>query len=68
LTLDYPEDLEMYTTLIEKMNLGLDFTIMDVFSFLDKNPEIANINANCVVKYHTDPNLIATLNEQTKMK
>ncbi|MFM2225831.1 MAG: hypothetical protein RJA07_2033 [Bacteroidota bacterium] len=68
LTLDYPEDLEMYIALIEKMNLGLDFTITDVFNCLDNNIDIANINVNCVVKYHTDPTLIETLNTETKIK
>jgi N,N'-diacetyllegionaminate synthase len=68
LTLDYPEDLEMFRQLIDKIGKGLEFTIHDVFGTLDKNPEIAAINANCVVKYQTDTTLIDTLNTYTKIK
>lgn len=68
LTLDYPEDLEMFNKLeayfSEKMQ---DIDIRKVFQFLDQNPHISNINAHLTLKYKTDQELIQTLNKVTKI-
>ncbi|HEX2787457.1 MAG TPA: N-acetylneuraminate synthase family protein [Ignavibacteria bacterium] len=68
LTLDYPEDLDMFN-IIEKYfkDEKLEFSLPELYKFLDSNPEIANINKNGVVKYQTDKNLIDTLNKLTKI-
>ena len=42
LTLDYPEDLEMFRTLIDK--IGFEKSGKEIIEFLDRNPEIAKIN------------------------
>lgn len=68
LTLDYPEDMEMFTEIHNQLHSKMpDYDLSDVFNLLDTSPEIAKINANCQVKYQTDPQLIKTLNEKTKI-
>lgn len=68
LTLDYPEDLEMferlYATLDEK---GLEATLMNVFSVLDSNVSIAELNQHLTLSYKTDAELINKLNEVTRI-
>lgn len=52
LTVDYPEDFEfmekIYGTFYEH---GKIISVLDVISFLDSNPDIANINAHCGQKF-----------------
>ncbi|OGH59391.1 MAG: hypothetical protein A2725_01010 [Candidatus Magasanikbacteria bacterium RIFCSPHIGHO2_01_FULL_33_34] len=69
LTLDYPEDLEMFKKIEEYFQqTGEEYSIKELFNYLDNNPEVAKINANCTLKYKTDPELIKTLKEKTTIK
>lgn len=69
LTLDYPEDLEMFEKLFEKLEAeGLDATLPNVFKVLDDNPEIPKINAHRSQIYKTDPDLMKLLKEKTTIK
>lgn len=68
LTLDYEEDLTMFSSLLEKAGMGVDADIEQLFETLDRNPEIAAINRDCAVKYQTDISLINLLNEYTRIK
>jgi N,N'-diacetyllegionaminate synthase len=66
LTLDYPEDLTLFTKIQEHLdNNKLDNTLKNIYEFLDKNPEIAKINQGLEVRYHTDKTLIDKLNKYT---
>lgn len=69
LTLDYPEDLEMFNHL-EKFFIEnkKTFDLKEAFGYLDQNPEIRNINAHFTLKYKTDQTLINKLNIVTKIK
>lgn len=68
LTIDYQEDLEMFnkieTYFKEKK---ITFSLKELYSFLDNNPDIANINSHLTLKYKTDQALIDLLNEKTKI-
>jgi N,N'-diacetyllegionaminate synthase len=69
LTLDYPEDLEMFNRLyteLEKQNLPVNAD--NVFTVLDNNPDIASINAHLTLQYRSDPALIAKLDRVTKIR
>ncbi|UCH92868.1 MAG: N-acetylneuraminate synthase family protein [Candidatus Aminicenantes bacterium] len=69
LTLDYPEDLEMFNQLFKKLEeQNLDSTLLNVFNVLDQNPHIIKINASRAQIYKTDPELIKLLNEKTRIK
>jgi N,N'-diacetyllegionaminate synthase len=66
LTLDYPEDLEMFNRLFETLaKQNLDASLPNVFKILDENPGIAKINAHRAQIYKTDEKLIKLLNEKT---
>ncbi len=68
LTLDYDEDLKMLNKIqnhFEKNNLN--FSIENLFEFLDSNPEIPMINSKMKLTYRTDQKLIKTLNQKTKI-
>lgn len=68
LTLDYPEDLEMFNKLYDNLiNNKLELNIINIFSFLDNHPEINNINSHLTLRYKTDKELIETLNCFTKI-
>ncbi len=69
LTLDFQEDLDLFNA-IEKhfAETGKPFSGRGLFEFLDNNPEIANINANCTLAYQTDQKLIDTLNTFTRIR
>ena len=68
LTLDYKEDLRMFKKLYNKLDeKNLTTNINDVFSILDKHPEISKINNHLTLKYMTDKNLIKKLNVKTKI-
>lgn len=69
LTLDYEEDLEMFNLIQNELDsLSLEGSIREIFSFLDTNQEVANLNAHLTLKYQTDATLIKTLNEETKIR
>jgi N,N'-diacetyllegionaminate synthase len=68
LTLDYPEDLEMFNRLqayFDQENKPFDIRI--AFEFLDNNPEISNMNSHLTLRYKTDSELIDKLNIVTKI-
>lgn len=45
MTLDYPEDLEFFNRVIQGLSpADDDFNLRDIIDYLDKNPEIVNIN------------------------
>jgi N,N'-diacetyllegionaminate synthase len=69
LTLDYPEDLEMFNELFKELSRGgLVSTLVNVFKVLDENPHIARINAHRAQIYKTDEKLIKLLKEKTTIK
>ncbi|MFN3554338.1 MAG: cytidylyltransferase domain-containing protein [Bacteroidales bacterium] len=67
LTLDYPEDLEMFVKVLQMVPNGNDATLTEIFGFLDNHPEVAKINSQMTVKYKSDPSLIEKLNRITKI-
>ena len=68
LTLDYSDDLKMFEVLFNKLDSEQDFyTAGSVFSVLDANPEIAEINKNCTLRYKEDRSLIDELNKKTRI-
>jgi N,N'-diacetyllegionaminate synthase len=68
LTLDHPEDLELFQKIEEHFaTTKQDFSITELFRFLDAHPEVANLNAHIGLKYKTDQSLIDTLNKVTKI-
>ncbi len=68
LTLDYPEDLEMFEALYRELDVrGQDARLPNVFRVLDDHPGIAQINAHLTVKYRSDPELIERLNRVTRI-
>jgi N,N'-diacetyllegionaminate synthase len=69
LTLDYPEDLEMFNRLYEELDKSsLPATTKNVFDILDNAPAIAAINKGMVIKYETDQDLIDMLNRETRIR
>ncbi len=69
LTLDYQEDLDLFNKVEEYFSKNnINYTIDNLFDFLDKNPEISKINLNMPVRYYVDKELIATLDRETKIK
>ncbi|HET6225880.1 MAG TPA: N-acetylneuraminate synthase family protein [Bacteroidia bacterium] len=66
LTLDYPEDLELFTKIQEHLDKNkLDVSLKNIYEYLDANPEIAKINKGMEVRYKTDTSLIEKLNKYT---
>lgn len=69
LTIDYQEDLEMFNKIEEYFKKeNIEYSIEELYKFLDSNPEIANVNSHITLKYKTDQKLIDTLNKETKIK
>ncbi len=70
LTLDYEEDLQLFNAIDHHFkSIGKnDYSLVEIFDYLDAHPEIASINKDCQLKYKTDQTLIDLLNEKTKMK
>ncbi|MBR8734768.1 8-amino-3,8-dideoxy-manno-octulosonate cytidylyltransferase [Fusobacterium necrophorum] len=68
LTLDYQEDLELFNK-IERYFLenNIDYSIDEMYKYLDNNPEVVKINSHLTLKYKTDVGLIETLNKVTKI-
>ena len=69
LTLDYQEDLDLFNKIEEYFSKNnINYTIDNLFEFLDKNPEISKINLNMPLRYKVDKELIETLDRETKIK
>ncbi|CAA6799361.1 MAG: Unknown protein [uncultured Sulfurovum sp.] len=69
LTLDYPEDLEMFNKIEDYFSSNsLEFSLSRLFLFLDNNRDIANINSHLVPKYESNKDLIAMLDKETKIQ
>ncbi|MDT0677454.1 cytidylyltransferase domain-containing protein [Autumnicola musiva] len=70
LTLDHQEDLDVYRKIHNNLEEAgySNFSVRDIFKYLDEHPEVVSINNDIPIKYRTDNNLIETLNRQTKIK
>lgn len=69
LTLDYEEDLMLFNRIEDYfMSNGLEYTIDQLFHFLDHHPEIAKINSHLSLRYKTDQSLIDLLDRETKIR
>lgn len=69
LTLDFKEDLEMFARIEAHFKENdLEYDIMALFDFLDKNPEVAAINKDMPLRYKTDEKLMVTLKRETTIK
>ncbi len=68
LTLDYQEDLDMFNK-VENYFIenGIVYSIDNLISFLDENPEISSINSHITLKFRTDKSLIEKLDKHTKI-
>jgi N,N'-diacetyllegionaminate synthase len=68
LTLDYPEDLEMFNSLYAELEKKQStYSLLNIFAILDENQSISNINSHLTLRYKTDIDLIDTLNRVTKI-
>ncbi|MBD1912365.1 MULTISPECIES: N-acetylneuraminate synthase family protein [unclassified Leptolyngbya] len=69
LTLDYEEDLLLFNQLHQNFIAqgNVSYTLTDIFLFLDNNPNVASINSHKSLRYRDDNQLIALLNEETKI-
>lgn len=68
LTLDHQEDLDLFNKIDEHFTeTKLQYTLTNLFSYLDNNPAVANLNSHITLKYRTDQTLIETLNKMTKI-
>ena len=69
LTLDYPEDLELFNTIQNHLDKNkIECTLKNIYAYLDVNLDVANINKGLEVKYLTDKSLIDTLVKHTTIK
>lgn len=69
LTLDYPEDLEMFEKLFEKLKGETGATsLQKIFKVLEQYPEISKINSHLSQIYHSDQSLIEKLKRETVIK
>ncbi len=66
ITLDYAEDLELFNIIQKHFDdNNIEYSIFELFRFLDQNPEIAKINKGGEVKYKTDSVLIEKIRKAT---
>ncbi len=69
LTLDYQEDLDMFNKVDDFFKENkLEYSINNLFDFLDKSPNVVEINNKLTLTYKTDQKLIDTLNRVTKIE
>lgn len=69
LTLDYEEDLKLFTEIEKKFNYSSnDFDTFKLFKYLKDNPKIAEINKNCEVAYTPDSELMKKIIDYTTLK
>lgn len=50
LTLDYPEDLRLFEVIFDELYKGGPFDLAEVYTFLDDNPHLININRQVAAK------------------
>lgn len=68
LTLDYPEDLEMFSQLYERLEReNLDPSLTNALKVLDGDEKLAAINRHLIIPYKTDQDLISKLDRETKI-
>jgi N,N'-diacetyllegionaminate synthase len=68
LTLDYPEDLELFERLyVELAERNLPLDLQRTFEILDQHPDIATLNSHLSLGYKVDKILIDKLNRVTKI-
>ena len=68
LTLDHPEDLQVFEQILTELGTEPQvYALVDVFALLDSRPDIAALNSHIELKYVVDQDLIAMLNEKTKI-
>lgn len=68
LTLDYEEDLKLFRIIEHHFASNeIDYTLENLFAFLDSNPEIAKMNSHLTLKYKSDYKLIDRLNSETRI-
>ena len=68
LTLDYQEDLDMFNHIEQYFNRNnLDYSIKELYKFLDENIKVSALNSHISLVYKTDKKLIKILNEKTKI-
>lgn len=68
LTLDYQEDLKMFNRLYSVLNeKGLAPTLVNVFSVLDEDASMSQLNQHLTLTYKTDVELIDKLNKVTRI-
>ncbi len=52
LTIDYPEDLEVFKRIVNALYKGHEvFGLDQILSFIDDNPEVMRLNKHCSAKY-----------------
>ncbi|MGK0137624.1 MAG: N,N'-diacetyllegionaminate synthase [Algoriphagus sp.] len=69
LTLDYQEDLDLFNAIQQYLDENKkEAGLMEIFEYLDGNPDIAKLNNHITLKYRTNQELIDTLNDKTKIK
>ena len=52
LTIDYPEDLEVFEKIVNALyKEGEVFSLDQILSFIDDNPEVMRLNAHCSTKF-----------------
>ena len=68
LTLDYPEDLVMFSQLYERLERdNLDASLRNALKVLDGDEKLAAINGHLIVPYKVDQDLISKLDRETKI-
>lgn len=69
LTLDYQEDLDLFEQIYARLKPEKSaYLLEEIFAIIDNNPEIHKLNSHIGLKYKTDNQLIAMLNEKTRLK
>ena len=68
LTLDYQEDLDVFNQIESHFKINnLDYSIEELYKFLDENPKVNQLNSHISLVYKTDQELIKILNKKTKI-
>lgn len=69
LTLDYEEDLQLFKEIEKEFNYSSkNFDALKLFEFLEKNPQIADLNKNCEIAYTPDSDLMKSIIDFTTLK
>ena len=68
LTLDHQEDLDLFNKILDEIGANeAKYGLDQIFSVLDNDPTLADINRKIPLTYKTDKNLINMLNEETRI-